>query len=162
MKRLSQAVILSLAAVTLLTADRVVQAETAEEALARQSNLVLLNRLEDFTGRKHKIVGVYIVPASRKRLRGNAEINWHTNLINAPIEYGDYAVFDIDIAAGKWFDYRIDVEGTDGEGKPLQYFHPSSLLYERGRIVHHVINSVSDNTSPWKLDTKIDPEFGRK
>ncbi len=133
-----------------------------EKAASKETNFVILNRLQDFSGNKKKIIGIYIMPATGKKLRDNPEIKWEENLISTPINYGEYAAFYIDTESKEWYDWRVDVEGVDAKGKPLQYFHSSSHLYSKGTIVHHAVVSTADGTSPWKIETKIDPDFAKK
>ena len=163
MKLVTRFSLVSLTCAALVSGSGIARANPeANRALAKESNLVILNRLTDFSGATRKITGIYIIPATGKKLRDNSAIDWQANLINAPVEHGGSVALTIDIEEKRWYDYRIDFEGTDGSGKPLQYFHANCLLYATGTMVHHSIDSLSDNTSPWKVDTKLDPSFGKK
>jgi len=153
MKKLS---LLFLAA--LLMAACASTASVSKSPSPKESNLVLLNWYKDSQGNERSITGIYVVPASA---RSTAQIDWGNNLINTPVAYGSYAAFGLDTDKIAWYSIRVDLDGVDKQGNPLRFYHFNARLYEKGVIVHHVVNSTGISNSPWTISAKFLPDFGR-
>ncbi len=107
------------------------------------------------------MVGVYALEAKSRPLRGNVQINWGENLLTSPVGFGQYAAFNMIHSTTSAYDIRIDFDGVDPQGKPMQYFHNGALLYSNGNVVHKSITSLADGSAAWKVIRGIDPDFGK-
>ncbi|MDF3058133.1 MAG: hypothetical protein K0R17_2348 [Rariglobus sp.] len=129
---------------------------------SKDTNLVIINRVKDATGTPRLMTGIYASPASCCGTNARTDqIDWGRNLLEKPVAPGNYAALYIDTAVPAGFNLRIDFEGTDASGKPLQYFHTGAVLYKKGVIVHQAIRQLKDGSSPWTIDRVIDKNFAR-
>jgi hypothetical protein len=129
---------------------------------AKGKNLVVLNRACTAGAAPSRITGLYIVPATEKKLRDNPEIEWGKNWLGKPLECGAFASFYVDTRKRERHDLRVDFEGLDAKGKPRRYFHSSAQLFAKGTVVHVAIGSGKDGSCLWKISTRIDPDFAKK